>query len=298
MAFSQGAKIILVDVDKLTGQLTPQKIVDCIKKNNLKKIKCLVTMYLGGSPENVIELKKLKKKYNFVIIEDACHALGSSFLYNKKNYKVGSNINSDISVFSFHPVKSIATGEGGCITTRNSNYYQTARKLKNHGIRRTNFHWDYDIQQPGFNYRLSDINCSLGISQLGKINNFLLKRNQIAKFYNKNFTKLYPYILLPNYEKKNFSSYHLYIFSINFDLFKTNKDHFFKYMLNKKIIFQYHYKPIYTFSMYKNKKNLKDTEIYFKNSVSAPIYYKLNIKQQKYIVREVQDYIKKFKLKN
>ena len=292
----QNAKIYLVDVDKITGQMTPEIVSAFIKKKKIKKIKCLVTMYLGGSPENVEKFYQLKKKYNFFIIEDACHAFGSSFVFKDRLHKVGSNINSDICTFSFHPVKTIATGEGGCITTKNKEFYQKGVILKSHGIQRTKFHWDYDIKENSHNYRLSDVNCSLGISQIKKIDKFLKARNKIANFYNKNFNKCEPYIKLPKYNSKNYNSFHLYIISLNFNLMKKNKNHFFKYMLKKGIIFQFHYKPIYKFSIFKRSKKLINSEYYFENSISVPIYYKLNYLNQKKIVREIKNYIKKFKI--
>ena len=291
------AKIYLVDVDKITGQMTPQAVIDCLKKNKIKKFKCLVTMYLGGSPENIEKFYKLKKKYNFFILEDACHAFGSSFIFRNKKYKVGSNINSDIAAFSFHPVKSIATGEGGCITTRNKKFFKKGALLKNHGLQRSKFHWDYDINQSSYNYRLSDINCSLGISQIKKINKFLQKRNKIAEFYNNKFNECKPYIKLPQYNIKNYNSFHLYVISLNFDLMKKNKNHFFKYMLQKGIMFQYHYKPIYKYSLFKNSKKLINSEYYFKNAISLPIYYNLNNLNQKKIVKEIKKYIEIYKVK-
>ena len=291
------AKIYLVDVDKISGQMTPEIVSEFIQRKKIKKIKCLVTMYLGGSPENIEKFYQLKKKYNFLILEDACHAFGSSFEFKNKAYKVGSNINSDICAFSFHPVKIIATGEGGCITTRNKKIYQKAVILKNHGIQRTKFHWDYDVKQNSHNYRLSDINCSLGISQIKKIDKFLKTRNKIANFYNKNLDNYEPYIKLPKYNVGNYNSFHLYIISLNFDLMKKNKNHFFKYMLKKGIIFQYHYKPIYKYSLFKGSKKLTNSEYYFKNAISVPIYYNLNFLNQKKIMKAIIDYIEIFKIK-
>jgi len=114
-----GAKIFLVDVDCKTGQMTKENIENCIRENNIKNIKAIFTMHHGGYPDNIINFYKLKKKYKFIIIEDACHALGASYLYRKKTYQVGSCTHADISTFSLHPVKSITTGEGGVITTNN-----------------------------------------------------------------------------------------------------------------------------------------------------------------------------------
>ena len=139
-------------------------------------------MYLGGSPENVIELYKLKRKYKFILIEDACHAFGASYKHKNKFYKVGSCRHSDICTFSFHPVKPITTGEGGALTTNNPIFAKKAKLYRSHNIiRHKNRHWIYDIESFGMNYRLSDINCALGNSQLERINSFLEIRKKNLK---------------------------------------------------------------------------------------------------------------------
>ena len=119
MAKIMQLKIYLVDVDEYTGQITPDKVLDCIKKNKLKKIKALIVMYNGGYPENVKQFYDIKKKYNFLIIEDACHALGAEYKHKKKYYKIGSCKHSDVCTFSMHPLKTITSGEGGIISTNN-----------------------------------------------------------------------------------------------------------------------------------------------------------------------------------
>ena len=188
MAKFFGAKIYLLDVDPNTGQITPETIIKCIKNNKLKKIKCLVSMYLGGYPNNIIEFYKIKQKYGFKIIEDACHAFGSEYKSKNKFLKIGSCNHADISCFSFHPLKTITTGEGGAVTTNNKSFYDSILKFRSHGFYKKN-HWDYNLNKLGFNYRLSDINCALGISQLNKIDNFLKKRKQIYNFYKNELTR-------------------------------------------------------------------------------------------------------------
>ena len=165
-----GAKIYLVDVDEYSGLMTPKLILQCIKENKLQKIKAIICMHLSGYVEDMKSLYKIKKKYNAVLIEDACHALGSKYVFNKKLINVGKCQHSDISVFSFHPIKSITTGEGGLISTNNNNIYQKLYLLRSHGIRRNKKkYWEYNIKNPGLNYRISDINCALIISRASKI---------------------------------------------------------------------------------------------------------------------------------
>ena len=296
MATTLGAKVYLADVDKMTGQMTPQTVEKCIKEKKLKRIKCIINMYLGGSPENITEFYNIKKKYKCFLIEDACHALGSYSKINNKKVEIGSNKNSDISIFSFHPVKAIATGEGGCITTRSKKIFYQASKFKNHGIVRSSNHWNYDVLYNGYNYRLSDINSALGISQLKNINSFLKKRNKIATLYKKEFKNLEPYLTLPNYDKSSYNSYHLFVISINFQKLKKNKNTFFKHMLKKKIVCQLHYKPIYRFKIFKDKISLNkftNSEYYFNSAISLPNYYDLKLKEQKFIIKKVKSFILK-----
>jgi dTDP-4-amino-4,6-dideoxygalactose transaminase len=294
MARMLNAKIFLADVDPLTGQMTPKTLLDCIKKNKLKKIKAIVTMYLGGYPENVIEFYKIKKKLNCFLIEDACHAMGARYAYKEKYLYVGSCYHSDISTFSLHPVKTITAGEGGIITTNNKDIFNKIISLRSHGIdKNKNFHWKYNISKAGFNYRLSDINCALALSQLNKISKFIDFRKSIFKFYKKNLEEKNSLINFPFY-KKNKPSYHLFLISINFLKIKSKKDKFLKFLKKNNIFCQYHYIPIYKFKLFDKKINLsfyKGAEIYYKNTISLPIFYNLSLILQRKIINKIKTFI-------
>ena len=205
-----------------------------------------------------------------------------------KKYMIGSCTHSDISTFSFHPVKSITTGEGGAVTTNNKLYFNKMNLLRSHGIIRGKNYWHYDIKNPGYNYRISDINCALGITQIKKTNFFLTKRKKIYKNYIRLFKNIFPNIIFfPKYDRKNEPSFHLFIININFKKLKINKDQFIK-ELNKKNIFpQFHYIPLYKFSYVSNKSKFQDSENYFNNTMSLPIYVGLTIKEQIYIVKNL-----------
>ena len=136
MAKTMGLKVYLVDVDELNGQITPNKLLECIRKNNIKKIHALIVMFHGGYPENVKKFYDIKKKYNFFIIEDACHALGAEYKFKKNFFKIGSCKHTDISTFSLHPLKTITSGEGGIITTNNAKIAKNIRLFRSHGISR------------------------------------------------------------------------------------------------------------------------------------------------------------------
>jgi dTDP-4-amino-4,6-dideoxygalactose transaminase len=286
-----GAKVFLADVDKLTGQMTPDDVITCCKKFNIKKFKALISMYHGGSPLNAEKFHKLKKKYKFIFIEDSCHALGSSYKAKNKRYKIGCCKHSDISTFSLHPLKTITTGEGGIVTTNNKYLSEKIKKNLSHGIVRTNNHWIYNVEINGMNLRMSDFQCSLGISQLKKIALFLKKRKSIYNNYRKFLSNIQE-IILPKIPGKYFSANHLFIIILkNFDLKKKNI--FIKYMLKKKIVVQYHYIPIYKFKIFNDKYNEKNSNIFYKTAISLPIYYDLNVKKQKYISNCIKEFFRK-----
>jgi len=289
-----GAKIYLADVDAVTGQMTPKTLIECIKKNNIKKIKAFITMYLGGYPENIVEFYKLKKKFNCFLIEDACHALGAKYKHKNKFFSVGSCQHSDISTFSLHPVKTITTGEGGVVSTNNLSLYKKIKYLRSHGIIRDKFfYWKYQINQIGFNYRISDINCALGLSQLKKITKFIDYRKKIFNFYKKEFKEHSKVIKVPTYDNNIKPSYHLSIISINFKKCKTTKDKFLKFFEKNKIFFQYHYIPIYKFKVFNSKKTkYQNSEKYYKNTLSLPIYYNLNFEIQKKIIKKIKTFLR------
>ncbi len=292
MAHKTGATIFLTDVDPLTGQMTPQNLIDCIKKNKIKKIKAVVTMYLGGYPENITEFFNLKKKYSFYLIEDACHAFGASYKYKNKKFKIGSCEHSDLAVFSFHPVKTITTGEGGAVATNNFIISKKLRMLKNHNILRKNNYWTYDISSISCNYRLSDINCALGITQLKKINRFIKNRKKIYHYYINKMKNIPDFIQLPKYKNLDNSSYHLFLVNINIKKLKCDKKKLFFYLNKKGIYPQFHYIPIYKFSFYKNKTyKFHGAENYFNNTISIPIYFGLKKNEQDFIIKNMLKFI-------
>ena len=294
MAKVLGLKVFLIDVDEYTGQITPMKIKECIKKNKLKKISALIVMFHGGYPENVKKFYELKKKYNFRIIEDACHALGAEYKINNTFFKVGSCKHSDISTFSLHPLKTITSGEGGVITTNDPNIAKKIELFRSHGILRSKEHWKYDVIEHGYNYRMSDINSALGLSQLKKINYFIKKRKKIYENYLKAFKNLSSNLVISEYTKEIKPSYHLCVINIIFDNLQKKKDHFIKYLMNYNILTQQHYIPIYKFKIYKKTNNqFSGSEKYFKNSISIPIYVNLTDKEQRKIIKIIKKYFNK-----
>jgi len=295
MAKFMNAKVYLADVDSLTGQMTPKTLIDCIRKYKIKKVKAVLTMYLGGYPENVIEFYKIKKKYKFFLIEDACHALGAKYFYNKRYFLIGSCRHSDIATFSLHPVKTITSGEGGVVTTNSKFIYNQMILLRSHGIKKDkNFHWKYEILKPSFNYRLSDLNCALALSQLKKISKFLNYRKKIYDLYRSQIKIKNNLINFPKYNNAQ-SSFHLFLLSINFNKVKKKKHEFLKFLKKNNILCQFHYVPIYKFKLFKDKINLNyflGSDKYFRNVISLPIFYNLKLVLQKKVINQINKFLK------
>ncbi len=295
-----GANVDFIDVDKKTFCIS---VIELEKKLKKKKIDLVIPVHLSGHSSDMAEVHRLKKKYNFKIIEDSCHALGGKY----NNFKVGSCKYSDISTFSFHPVKPITTGEGGMITTNNKNIYQKLLLYRTHGIHK-NFAtfknknlaydkhkkpnmWYYEMDLLGFNYRITDIQAALGTSQLNKINIFTKKRNQIAKMYNKNFKNI-KNLMIPFKKKHIHHTYHLYTILINFKKLNITKNQFMKNLHKQKIGSQVLYIPVFLQPYYKNKYNLKISDFpismkYYEQALSIPIFYDLKKKEQDKVIKKI-----------
>lgn len=296
MAKKMNAKIYLADVDSISGQMTPKTLYDCINRNKLTKIKAIISMPLGGYPESIEDFYRIKNFFKCYLIEDACHAMGAQYTYKKNTYYVGSCKHSDIAVFSLHPVKTITAGEGGLVTTNNKLFYKKIISLRSHGIqRKEGAHWKYNIASLGYNYRLSDLNCSLALSQLSKISKFINFRKKINQNYFLGLKKFQDIFRFFKYNIKNKPCYHLSLLSINFKKIRSNKEKFISFLKKNKILCQYHYPPIYKFKIYDkkiNKKYFRGSEYYFENSVSLPIFYNLKLSIQKKIINKIILFIK------
>ena len=287
-----GANVFLADVNKYTGQMSPEDVIACCKKNKLKKVKVILTMYNGGYPQDAEKFFVLKKKLSCLIIEDACHALGAKYKYKDNFLRIGSCKHADISTFSLHPLKSITTGEGGIVTTNSKILDRKIKELRSLGIKRDyKNHWKYDVLHYGLNLRLNDFQCALGLSQLKKLNLFIKYRKGIAERYSKEL-KCLSDIHIPNYLKDYNSSYHLYIINFKFKNLAL-KEKLIKFMLKNNIILQYHYIPLYKFTVFDDKYIGKNAEHYYQSSVSLPIYYGLKYNEQTKVIKLLKVFLKK-----
>ena len=287
-----GAKIDFVDINLETGNMDvgklKQKLLLAKKKNKLPKI--VVPVHFAGQPSEQIEIWKLSKKYGFKIIEDASHSLGA----NNQKEPVGSCKWSDITVFSFHPVKIITSAEGGAALTNNAKIHSKLKQYSSHGITKDKSQmqlpikqdWYYEQQLLGYNYRLSDLHAALGISQLKKLNTFVKKRNKIAKRYNKKLNK--EFVELPKILGNNYSSFHLYVIRISENKFPNMRNKIFKLLRKKGIFVNVHYIPIHLHPFYRNlgfkEGSFPIAEKYSNEAISLPIFPNLKDKEQDYII--------------
>jgi len=287
-----GAKTKFIDIDNKTFTIDPNKVEDYLKKSK-KKIKALIGVDFAGHPCDWQNLRYLANRYNFYLINDGCHAMGSK-LKNDIGYACKF---ADFLTQSYHPVKTITSGEGGSILLNDKKFDNELKILRSHSMIKKDKKplWFYEIKEPGHNYRLSDIHSSLGLSQLKKIDKFVKLRREIAKSYNfllKNRVN----VVTPIEKKDVYHSYHLYPLQIDFDKLKMNKDDFFLKMYKKGIKLQVHYIPIFMQPYYKKKYRLNPKDFsnaynFYKKEVSLPIYPNLKKKEISLIVQNIFDLI-------
>jgi len=291
-----GAKTIFADVDNNINISVKDVDLICSKK----KINAIAPVHFGGLPCDMKRLKKIADKYKAIIYEDAAHAFGATF---PDGSKVGSCKYSDMTVFSFHPVKSIAMGEGGIITTNNIKIYQKLLLLRNNGIEKNKNKfkekkfdnpWYYEMQELGYHYRITDIQCALGLSQLKKINKFLAKRRNIAKRYDFELKDLRNCEIIHK-NLRGHSSNHLYILKVNFRKLGISRTELMKLFRKKEIGTQVHYIPVTSQPYFKNKgynkNNLPNSYSYYEGALSIPLYYDLTSKQQNHVINHIKKII-------
>ena len=290
----QGGTPVFVDVLSDTLLIDPDKIEEKITN----RTKAIIAVDYAGQPCDYNRLRDIASAHKLKIVADSCHALGAEY----KGERAGTF--ADLTVFSFHPVKHITTGEGGIIITNNSEFAARMKRFRNHGIdsdhrkRDQEGSWFYEMTDLGNNYRLTDIQCALGLSQLGKLESFLQKRNEIAEVYNGAFAKNEYITPL----KKNNSvrhAYHLYVVKIDFNQLSVDRKGFYKNLRNKEIGVNVHYIPIHMHPFYRKKFNTNlglcpVSEHVYGQILSLPIHPLLKIKELKYIVETIQSEVAKY----
>lgn len=296
-----GVKPVFSDIDDKTYCIDSKKIKEKITENT----RLIIPVHFAGQPCNMQKIYQISNsepramRYKPFIIEDASHAIGSKYA---DGTKVGNCKYSDITTFSFHPVKTITSGEGGAITTNNQEVYKMLLLLRNHGITKDNSKfsiqhsklgepWYHEMQILGYNYRLSDIHSSLGIIQLKKLDEFIKRRREIVHKYNKSFENI-DWLILP-YEKPDvYSAFHLYVLQFDFDKIGKSRKQVMGELKSKKIGTQVHYIPVHIQPYYQENFGYKwgdfpIAENYYKKSLSIPLYPKMSNNDVDYVITNI-----------
>lgn len=242
----RGGTPVFADVDPNTYNIDP----DDIAKKITPRTRALIAVHFTGQPCDLDRIHDLAHKNNLVVIEDAAHALGAEY----KCKKIGGL--SDMTIFSFHPVKHITTGEGGMVTTNSGELYRRLLKFRNHGIVRDRSFmvedqgpWYYEQQELGYNYRLTDIQAALGLSQLNKLDFFLTRRREIVEMYNRELLNV-DEIVLPYQATYSRSAWHLYVISLKLEKLTVGRREIFEAMRSENIGVNVHYIPVYRHPFY------------------------------------------------
>lgn len=299
-----GASVQFVDIDPDTLNMSTsdleERLIVARKRNRLPKV--VIPVHFAGQPCDMPEIYKLSKAYGFSIIEDASHALGAYYAPNgrpitenqSEAIKIGSCVHSDITVFSFHPVKIITTGEGGCLTTNDSALANKLKLLRSHGItsdptlfksRPFDEIWNYQQIDIGFNYRMTDIGAALGLSQLKRLDDFLFARNEIARFYNSAFSSSRLRTQLIRF--CNYSSYHLYVVRISKDTVGKTQREVYYHLYQNGVRVNVHYIPVHRQPFYEGlgfkEGDFPEAEKYHREALTLPLYPSMNSEDCAYV---------------
>jgi len=281
-----GAKVVFADIDMKTYCLDPEEV----KKRITPKTKVVAPVLYAGYPADLEPFLDLKEKYGLTIIEDAAHALGAV----RNGRKVG--VDADMTIFSFHPVKHITTGEGGAVVTNNKIYYEKLRMFRTHGITkdkekltRYDGPWYYEQHILGYNYRITDLQCALGISQLRKVEHFVKRRNEIAKRYDEALSGIDKLVTPPKVEKDGWRhAYHIYPILLN----DVDRKNFYFKLKERGILPQVHYIPVHLQPFYRNKfgyheGDLPNAEDYYRREITIPLFSKMSDAQVEYVINAI-----------
>lgn len=292
-----GAKVDFVDIDPRTYNLCPKALEDKLqvaeRNGNLPKV--VVPVHFSGQPCDMRAIHELSKKYGFRIIEDASHAIGGKYL----NEPIGNCRYSDITVFSFHPVKIVTSAEGGMAVTNNDKLAEKVALLRSHGITRTpslmtkpmEGSWYYQQVDLGFNYRMTDLQGALGASQMGRLVHYVARRHELAKRYDKLLKDL-P-VVTPWQDKNGYSAFHLYVIRLKLGEIDASHVDVFEAMRAKEIIVNLHYIPVHTQPYYRemgfSDGDFPESEKYYSEAISIPLFPALTYEEQDFVVESLKE---------
>jgi len=292
-----GAKPVFADIDNITVNISPGEI----KKKITRKTKAVLPVHFAGLPCDMEEIAAIARTKKLTIIEDCSHALGAEYRYRGKWLKVGSCKHSDMAVFSFHPVKSITTGEGGAILTNRKDLYEKLIMLRQHGITKEKRKfinnsieadpWYYQMQELGFNYRITDFQAALGISQLKKLNEFIRRRRELASIYSKELSAI-DALILPKEPLDKKSSWHIYPIRLKKP---SRRKELYERLRESGIGVQVHYIPVHMQPYYMKSSGSKkgdypNAERYYESTITLPIYPAMTYADIRYVIKVLKGF--------
>ncbi|MNZ82809.1 UDP-4-amino-4,6-dideoxy-N-acetyl-beta-L-altrosamine transaminase [compost metagenome] len=269
-----------------------------IEKKITSRTKAIIAVDFTGQPVEIDRISMIARDHDLVLIQDAAHSLGASFA----GQKVGSL--ADMTMFSFHPVKHITTGEGGIITTNNEQYYRRLLMFRSHGMTRdpkelckNDGPWYYEMKELGYNYRMTDMQAALGASQMNKLDFFIERRREIAKQYNESFSYLEG-IVIPKQHNESNSSWHLYVLRWLPEYFGVDRKEIFQALKNENIGVNVHYIPVYLQPYYQKlgykQEICPNAEVYYNTAISIPMFPKMTISDVNDVISAVQKVYARF----
>lgn len=290
-----GAKPVFADIDPRTYNIDPEDI----KRKITPKTKAIIPVHYTGQPVDIDEINKIAKQNNLIVIADGAHALGAEY----KGNIVGPQ--TDMMTLSFHPVKHITTGEGGMILTTNKDYYEKLKLFRAHGITRdenlltkNEGPWYYEQQYLGYNYRITDIQAALGISQMNKLDNFLKIRRKYAQMYNNAFKDIEE-LIIPYQLPYTNSSWHIYVLQLRLEKLKVGRREIYEALLKENIGVNVHYIPVYYHPYYKKlgyKKGLcPNAEHLYERIITLPLFPKMTEEDVHDVITAVKKVINYYK---
>jgi UDP-4-amino-4,6-dideoxy-N-acetyl-beta-L-altrosamine transaminase len=287
-------EVVFADIDPETWLLDIKEVRKLLEAAPIGTYKGIIPVDFAGRAVNLEAFRQLADEYGLWIIEDACHAPGGYFTDNNgQNQNCGNGNYADMAIFSFHPVKHITTGEGGMITTNNEQLYHKLRKLRTHGIQQipelNQFNhgpWYYEMQEIGFNYRLTDIQAALGLSQINRVETKLKRRKEIAAIYDTAFSGKNYIIrqagMVPGH------AYHLYVAEFK------DRDRLYTHLRKNNIFAQVHYIPLHLMPYYRQfgwkEGDFPKSENYYRNCLSLPLYTTLTSEEQTYVIKTIEEF--------
>lgn len=304
-----GAEVAFADVDPATGLMRPEDLQEAHARASTRKTRAIIPVHLNGQCVDMEAVAEFAGRHGMRIIEDACHAIGATYgMRSGEEVRVGACRHSDMAVFSLHPVKTIAMGEGGVVTTNDPDLYAALLRLRNHGmVREASLFvqrdeafdadgqpnpWYYEMSEPGYNYRASEIHCALGLSQLRKLDHFLARRRELANAYDKALKPLAPRVQPIPRVTECASGWHLYVVHVDLSSAKANRATLMRRLFGRGIGTQVHYLPVHRQPYYRSRYGnalLPGADAYYASCLSLPLFPAMSGREVERVVATLAD---------